>query len=194
MLTVWRITRRKLRFHHRFTAQNWSPREWHYNDVPDWLEFIKVLTRGVRSMAAGSMCSAEISEKEKQTVKSSGAYSGFNLWLCSISRLWLYQFPKWINPWVVVIGITCINTCILFHSLQIWRFHSVSSLHYIMTALKCLISKRNVMFSVHHSHTQVQMFKLYFHITFITYFTDLFNLHLCIIRNIQHLVQQLILQ
>lgn len=39
----------------------------HMNDtvtnVPDWLVFIKVLTRGVRSMAAGSICSAGISGK-----------------------------------------------------------------------------------------------------------------------------------
>lgn len=37
-------------------------------NVPDWLVFIKVLTRGVRSMAAGSMCSAGNSvERRKHT-------------------------------------------------------------------------------------------------------------------------------
>lgn len=45
----------------------------HMNDtvtnVPDWLVFIKVLTRGVRSMAAGSMCSAGISGKIKANGK-----------------------------------------------------------------------------------------------------------------------------
>lgn len=45
----------------------------HINDtvtnVPDWLVFIKVLTRGVRSMAAGSMCSAGISGKIKANGK-----------------------------------------------------------------------------------------------------------------------------
>lgn len=48
----------------------------HVNDtvtnVPDWLVFIKVLTRGVRSMAAGSMCSAGISGKIKADGKVNG--------------------------------------------------------------------------------------------------------------------------